>query len=111
MTIFDIVAHSDKKKSVDATLFDAQKGSEVSPVDVKVFDVITQGNRHQSLETLRDRLAKEIDESIGRDVAVLVKELRATMAELYAIPGEREGSKSDELAARRASRRAGAAGP
>lgn len=74
-------------------------------------DVVAAGDRGDSLEAIRDRLAKELDEAEGRDVAPIAKELRAVIAEIYSLPRAKEGSKSDELAARRTARRAAAESP
>ncbi|GAA2351722.1 hypothetical protein [Streptomyces carpaticus] len=75
-----------------------------------VVDAAGSGNRRQLLEAVRDRLAEELLAAEGRDVAALAKELRATVAELESLPGGKEVSPLDDLAARRAARRAEAAG-
>lgn len=72
--------------------------------------VVATGDRKKSLEAIRDHLALNLADAEGREIASIAKELRAVMAELYSLPGEREGSKSDDLAARRAARRAKASG-
>jgi hypothetical protein len=66
--------------------------------------------RRPALEALRDRLAEELVTAFGRDVAPIARELRATLADLEAIPGGREESPVDDLAARRKARRDKAAG-
>lgn len=68
--------------------------------------------RRERLETARDRLASAIDavESM-RDLAPLVREYRATMAEIDGLPSTAEVSNADEIAARRAARRSGAKSP
>lgn len=71
-------------------------------------DVVASGDRRKSLEAIRDHLALNLVDAEGREIAPIAKELRAVMAEIYSLPGEREGSKSDELAAKRAARRAAA---
>lgn len=75
-----------------------------------MVDAAGSGNRRQLLEAVRDRLAEELLAAEGRDVAALAKELRATVAELESLPGGKEVSPLDDLAARRAARRAEAAG-
>ncbi len=72
--------------------------------------VVATGDRRKSLEAVRDLLADRLIEAGTREAATIAKELRNVMAELYSLPGEREGSKSDELAARRDRRRAAAQG-
>lgn len=72
--------------------------------------VVATGDRRKSLEAVRDLLADRLVEASTREAAPIAKELRNVMAELYSLPGEREGSKSDELAERRARRRAAAQG-
>ncbi|MGW4426420.1 hypothetical protein [Streptosporangium sp. NPDC004631] len=76
----------------------------------RVSTVVSEGDRRASLEAIRDKLARELTGATGRDAAVIAKELRAVLADLDALPGGKEVSKVDELAARRADRRADAAG-
>lgn len=66
--------------------------------------------RRQGLEAVRDRLAAELDEASGRDVASIGRELRMTLAELDQLPSGREESAVDDLAERRRTRRAQASG-
>ncbi len=68
------------------------------------------GSRRDALEAIRDRLAAELEDAEGREVAALARELRATLLELEGLPSKREESPVDDLAARRANRRAAAAG-
>ncbi|WP_329187036.1 hypothetical protein [Actinacidiphila glaucinigra] len=70
----------------------------------------SSGDRRLALEAIRDRLAKELHDAEGRDVATIAKELRTTIAELDALPGGKEASAVDDLTARRAARRSKAAG-
>lgn len=72
-------------------------------------DQIAAGRR-QALEALRDRLAEELVEAEGRDVAPIARELRATLADLETLPNGREESPVDDLAKRRQTRRRKAAG-
>jgi hypothetical protein len=74
-------------------------------------EVAASGDRRATLEALRTKLASEIENATGRDVASLSKELTSVMRELEAIPTGREESAVDDLAARRAQRLAGAADP
>ena len=71
---------------------------------------VASGDRRRALVAIRDQLALTLAEADAHQVASLARELRAVVAELDAMPGHREGSKSDELAQRRATRRAKAAG-
>ncbi|MGI5493873.1 hypothetical protein [Microtetraspora malaysiensis] len=75
----------------------------------RVSTVVAEGDRRASLEAIRDKLARELHDAEGRDAAAIAKELRATIAELDALPGGKEVSAVDELNARRAARRADAA--
>jgi hypothetical protein len=65
--------------------------------------------RRALLEHLQARLLADFDDSDGRDSAVLAKELRAVATELAALPTG-EVSSVDDLARKRAARRAEAAG-
>lgn len=61
------------------------------------------------LAALRDRLESAVAEAANRDLAPLAARYQAVLAELAAMP-EAEGSDGvDDLAGRRAARRAGAA--
>lgn len=73
-----------------------------------LVNAVESGDRREALEAIRDRLAAEMAGAEGRDAATIAKELRAVMTELDALPGG-EVSKLDDLAARRAARRADAA--
>ncbi|MEV4474660.1 hypothetical protein [Nonomuraea sp. NPDC049504] len=74
-----------------------------------LLKAIESGDRRASLQAIRDRLANELRAAEGRDAAAIAKELRATLAELDALPGEEEDA-LDQLAARRADRIADAQG-
>jgi len=65
--------------------------------------------RREVLDLLQQRLIEEFRAEEGRDLAVISKELRAVTAELEALPSGRK-STVDDLAAKRAARRAEAAG-
>ena len=102
------------------------EGSSNSSSSSSIETVIPGGNRRDSLIAIRDRLALETADTLwqrhksechcicgmgdGRMLVSLVKELRAVMDEIEALPGGGEVSKSDELAKRRASRIADASG-
>ena len=72
--------------------------------------VIATGQRRESLEALRDHLAQELENApAGIAIGPIAKELRTVMAELDSMPDGKE-STVDDLAKRRASRRAAASG-
>ncbi len=75
----------------------------------EVTGAAASGDRRRALEAVRDKVAAELAEASGPVVAILSKELRATMAELESLPGGREASAVDDLSQRRAARRAEAA--
>ncbi len=79
-------------------------------MDRDIVTMIAEGDRRSALEAIRDKLADEFQRSLGPDAARLAKELRSTIAELDALPGGKEVSTVDDLSARRAARRADAAG-
>lgn len=88
----------------------------VEPIDV--LTVVASGDRAKSLRVLRDRLAQELDEeraavhrrechcvcgaTDGRTTVAIIKELRAVIAELDAMPAEEEDTRLDRIAAARA---------
>lgn len=90
----------------------------------EIAHVVPSGDRRASLVAIRDRLAKETDDTLwmkhkqececycgmgdGRLLVALVKELRSVIAEIETLPLGKEASKSDQLAARRAARIANA---
>jgi hypothetical protein len=67
--------------------------------------------RRERLEQARDALSEAIDACESkRDLPALVREYRATLAEIDALPIPQEVSDADEIAARRAARRSGSSG-
>jgi hypothetical protein len=74
-----------------------------------LVESIKNGDQRASLEAIRDKLALELATSESRDSAVIAKELRATITALEALPGGKEVSTLDDLAARRTRRRTDAA--
>lgn len=65
--------------------------------------------RRELLEAIRAKLASELDVAEGRDAAVLAKQLADIARELESLPTGK-GSSVDDLASRRAARRAAASG-
>ena len=58
------------------------------------------GNRRETLEALRDKIAASIQEcESGRDVAALSKRLMEVMGELDALPKPNDGDELAELQA------------
>lgn len=72
--------------------------------------IVATGKRRESLEALRDHLARELENApAGIAIGPIAKELRTVMLELESLPDAKE-STVDDLAKRRAARRAAAAG-
>lgn len=72
-------------------------------------DVVTKGDRRESLEAIRDLLAEKMPASRGASAALVAKTLADLVREIDELPDGREVSQVDDLAARRADRRANAA--
>lgn len=70
-----------------------------------VLSAAKSGDRRATLMALRDKLAAEIEEIDPRYLAPLVRQMTDVLKALDAMPAEAR-SKVDELADRRASRRA-----
>lgn len=64
-------------------------------------------DRRERLEAARDLAASTLVGLDGDKLAPLLREYRAILAELDALPNTAEVSDADEIAARRAARRAG----
>ncbi|WP_157251108.1 hypothetical protein [Nonomuraea typhae] len=76
----------------------------------ELVEEVGSGDRRRALKALRDKLAAELSGSEGRTSAALAKELVAVLRELDSLPLPKEASSVDDLAAKRAARRAGASG-
>jgi len=75
---------------------------------MSVADAASSGNRLAALESLRDRLAAEIDGcDNSRDLPALVLRLTDVMEQIESMPTTRQTSRADEIAERRAARRLG----
>ncbi|GAA1766109.1 hypothetical protein [Streptomonospora arabica] len=70
---------------------------------------VVSGDRRRALQALRDELAARIPAASDREAAPLATQLRQVLAELDALNTGEEGDVVDDLSARRAARRAGAA--
>lgn len=68
---------------------------------------VTSGDRRRALEALRSELAKRLPDASDREAAPLATQLRQVLSELDALNTGEEGDVVDDLAARRAARRAG----
>lgn len=75
---------------------------------MNLVDAAASGDRRALLSRLRDVLAASVLEADPDKRAPLAKQLRDTVAELDALPDEKEKSTSDDLAAKRQARRAAA---
>ncbi|MFF0469342.1 hypothetical protein ACFYPX_18160 [Micromonospora zamorensis] len=69
--------------------------------------MIRTGDRRKSLEAIRDKLAAELDDAFGRDAATIAKELTSVIREIDTLPVGGAESILDQLAKKRAARRAG----
>jgi len=66
--------------------------------------------RADRLASDRDRLEAAMDEALPKELAPLVREHRMVLAELAALSGPKKGSTRDQLAEKRAARKAGSSG-
>lgn len=85
------------------------------PEQSEIAEVVSSGDRVESLKAMRDVLAEEIDrirrsskhmETPGRDVATMTRELSRVMAELSELNVGAEADPVDEIARKRKERRA-----
>lgn len=83
--------------------------------DETLYEVAARGDELETLQAGRNMLAAEMDrlqssqsanEAAGRDYAAMLKELRATMAEIRELGAGVEQDELDELRKRRDERRA-----
>lgn len=75
--------------------------------ELSLTQAVATGDRPVALRALRDKLARQIDESdSGRDVAALAARLQAVLNDLDNLPNTAEVSAADDLASRRRARRA-----
>lgn len=73
---------------------------------MSISEAASSGNRLTTLETLRDRLASEVDACANpRDLPALVLRLTDVMQQIESMPTSRQVSRADEIAERRAARR------
>jgi len=72
-------------------------------------DVVREGDHRASLIALRDHLAERLL-TADKDAAPLARQLQQVLSQLAALPAPESESKLDEIAARRAARRAKATG-
>lgn len=74
----------------------------------KVRQALATGDRQAALEALRDRLGMAMTKAEAREVPALSRELRMIIDELDRLGAGVGGDSVDDLAARRARRRAAA---
>jgi len=68
--------------------------------------VLSDGDRRQSLEALRDAIAEAMQDAEPRAFAQLAGQLRQVLREIEELPAGERMSKRDELSQRRKDRRA-----
>ena len=68
--------------------------------------VASQGSRRETLVALRDELAARIPGASNKDVAALAGRLERILDQIEAVPDRKDVSAADEIAQRRAARRA-----
>ena len=64
---------------------------------MKLSEAAESGDYRKTLESLRDRLARELEDASAREVAPLAKQLQDVLATLDRLPSEREVTLEDEL--------------
>jgi hypothetical protein len=75
----------------------------------RISDAAESGDRRATLEAIRDKLSAELSKEVGRATAPIAKELVAVLRELDGIATAERKTTVDDLANRRATRRASAA--
>lgn len=76
----------------------------------RLTEVVVRGDQRKSLEAIRDRLARLLEMAQPNQAAALAKQLTDVISKLDALPTGEEVSPVDDLAKRRATRRAQASG-
>lgn len=77
----------------------------------KLYTTARRGDRRETLVSLRDQIARAIDESeSGRDIAALSKRLMEVMDELEALPDPSKTAENPALSARKRVRNRGSGG-
>jgi hypothetical protein len=75
------------------------------PAPTTLQAVVAEGDRRRSLEAVRDRLGRAIDDCVEpRDVGSLAKHLSEVLRDLENLPMKDAGSRLDDLAAKRRAR-------
>ena len=80
-----------------------------TPEPKSLPEVVREGDHRASLIALRDHLAERLAVA-EKDAAPLARQLTIVLAQIASLPASESGSKLDEIAARRAARRAKATG-
>ncbi len=70
-----------------------------------VSDAAATGDYRATLAALRDKLAEQLEQCEPAVAAQIAGQLRQVLKDLAALPAPREGSKLDEVRARREARR------
>lgn len=79
-------------------------------VEQAMVEALSSDDRATALKALRIRLAAEMLGASGRDLAALAHQHRMVVAEIATLAAPKERSAVDEIAERRARRKAGATG-
>jgi hypothetical protein len=69
------------------------------PRAAKLSTVVATGDQRASLEAIRDKLARLLEGADRKTAPALATRLQSVLAELYALPGGREVTKLDRIAA------------
>ena len=76
-------------------------------VPASLADAVASGDRREALVALRDELARRLA-TAERDVPGLARQLQSVLRDIAELPAPAERSTLDEIASRRAARRAAA---